>query len=300
MTNDIFRTKSFGCFRERSNLWGSYLAPCDDPTANTDISREDLKAFHLKEDINKIPADLWSAWIQLCMYFTARSGSLEVGARILRNEERPEVFRMLIPVQTVSGGSVDAPNFNNSIDLITGELIPLYPPDGWIPVGSTHNHGTITAMFSSVDDHSELPDPGLHVVVGSVNINARTYQMTASITASKKRYTVPFNSVIDTTPMSTTYHPGVLDNISKEVYLLPSKMNRQFESWIEEAKKPDQETAMTPVSPYVTSLGETIQKSFEEAIQSCDIHEYEYLQNILEGMLDDLVFFCQPVTNELK
>lgn len=137
----ILRTPSDGCYEVYEGYWGSYLRPCFDPEANAEISKENLKHFELNPNIHKIPSDLWARWVKLCFHFVDKvTSSVEVSVRFLRSAEDPSKYRCLVPKQVVSGASVRVDSFDESIDIETGEKLTQYPPDGWIPVGSSHSH----------------------------------------------------------------------------------------------------------------------------------------------------------------
>jgi hypothetical protein len=221
---EIFRTPKHGCFSEHSSYWGSYLAPAIDPLADGDIPEADLKKFHLREGIRKIPKPLWTAWVELCFHFVRQGNrQLEVSCRLLRNETDPSEYRIIIPPQEVSAASVDVPCFDGSIDIMTGEVIESYPPIGWRPIGSSHSHNTMDVFFSSTDDRAELGDPGLHIVVGRINLQANNYAMKCSITAHKRRFEIDMRDIIDLDgdAQGATYHPSVLKNVVLHSYALP-------------------------------------------------------------------------------
>ena len=216
LTTDLVRTARDGCWQVRSNAWGQFLAPCDDPDANAELTDESLDAFELHTGLDKIPADLWSRWIQLCLHFgEAKQGDLEVSCLLLRSEFDKSIWRILVPVQEVSGASVRVDSFDMSIDITTGEVVEQYPPAGWIPAGTSHSHNSMPlARFSSVDDANELGNPGLHIVISHVDVNKRTYVPTASVTANKRRFYLPdCSEVVDLTPMGESFHESVLDII---------------------------------------------------------------------------------------
>jgi hypothetical protein len=214
----ILRTPRDGCFEYYTGGWGKYLRPIDDPEANVIINNDDLKTFELKENIHRIPADLWQRWVQLCFYYVDKvAASLEVSVRILRNEEDPSKYRILVPRQEVSGASVRVDSFDEAIDIETGEPITQYPPVGWIPVGSSHSHNTMGAFFSGTDDKYELGDPGIHLVVGSINISKRSYAIASSVVAGGRRFKVNYNHLIDATPVDdVSYHEDVLSYVTVE------------------------------------------------------------------------------------
>ena len=140
------------------------------------------------------------------------TGDLEVSCRLLRNEQNE--YRIAVPVQQVSGVSVRVDSFDHAIDITTGEVIQHWPPEGWSPVGSSHSHNTMDSFFSGTDDKYELGDPGLHIVVGNIDLATREYTLKASITANFRRFMIEPTQVVDLTPLSDqNYHPSVLDII---------------------------------------------------------------------------------------
>lgn len=216
---DIIRTKRNGCWQVRSNTWGAFLQPVDDPLAEATLEPGALERFELNEDITRVPATLWSRWVKLCFHFAhLKQGDLEVSCRLLRQEHDRSQWRILVPRQEVSGASVRIDSFDDAIDIETGELIASYPPDGWIPAGSSHSHNSMTLnRFSSVDDASELGCPGLHVVLSHINVAKRTYVCTASVTANHRRfYLEDASAVIDLTATDDTFHPKVLKVVKPE------------------------------------------------------------------------------------
>ena len=217
MTSDIpelLRTSRNGCWQLKRNTWGQFLAPAPDPLANVVLSEEQLKGFELNDDITPIPAELWARWIRLCFHFAKeRTGNLEVSCRFLRKEDDKSQWRLVIPPQEVDGASVHADNFDGSIDIETGEVIEQWPPEGWLPCGSSHSHNTMSAFFSGTDDKYELGDPGLHIVVGSIDLSKMTYHHKASITAHNRRFLIDTAAVVDLTPIPADYHPDVLLNV---------------------------------------------------------------------------------------
>lgn len=214
-TPSLLRTAENGCWEVYNGTWGSYLRPTFDPEANAVITDDHLKHFELNENIHRIPAELWAKWVKLCFYYVDKvQACVEVSMRILRSEEDPSVYRFLVPRQKVSGASVRVDSFDEAIDLDTGEEITQYPPEGWIPVGSSHSHNTMQAFFSGTDDKYELGDPGIHIVVGSINTKDMKYTIAASVVGSGRRFSVDFDKLIDATPVSgLEFHPKVIDYV---------------------------------------------------------------------------------------
>ncbi len=211
----ILRTRRNGVWEIYKGPWGSYLRETDDPEANVEINDDHLEEFQLREDIHRIPSELWAKWVKLCFYFVDKvPSSVEVSTRILRSTEDPSKYRFLVPYQKVSAASVRAEDFDVSIDLETGEEIEQYPPDGWIPVGSSHSHGQIDSFFSGTDDKYELNDPGIHIVVGSIDAENMKYTIAASVVGSRRRFIVDYGKLIDATPVAgQEFHPKVLDYV---------------------------------------------------------------------------------------
>jgi hypothetical protein len=244
---NILRTRRDGVWEVYNGVWGSYIRPTDDPDANVVIDEENLKQFELKEDIHRIPAELWAKWVKLCFHFVDKvNSSVEVSIRILRSQDDPSVYRFLVPMQQVSGASVRVENFDTAVDIETGEEITQYPPDGWIPVGSSHSHNTMQAFFSAVDDKYELDDPGIHLVIGSIDTKNMKYAIAASVVGSHRRFIVEYGKLVDATPIDNAeFHEKVLDYVdasppkvksftSKTSAVIPTKWTKKVsktEDW---------------------------------------------------------------------
>jgi hypothetical protein len=218
----IYRTEFDGAFSLRETAWGSYLCKCRDPDANTILSKEDFKKFEVNENATRIPSDLWTAWVKLCFHYVEKVPSdMEVGIRFLRSEEDPTQFIAVVPRQSVTKSSVDSPNFDDCCNLLTGEKYTSYPPDGYIPVGSSHSHNTMNAFFSGVDDSSQLADPGIHLTVGKLNPKTFYYEIAASVVGDKRRFTMHYENLIDATYVKdVSFHENVLEYVdySKPVW----------------------------------------------------------------------------------
>ena len=213
--SDIIRTPRDGCFEVRSNTWGAFLVSVTDPESNATLEPDALKSIDLHPDIAPIPAALWSRWVLLCFHFVGKvKGTSEVSCRLLRHEDDKSKWRILVPQQSVDGAAVRVVSFDEAIDIETGEVITSYPPQGWVACGSSHSHNTMSSFFSDTDDHYELGDPGLHIVVGDINVKANTYTIKASVTANKRRFEVPFAQVLDATPVRQPFHPDVLQAVT--------------------------------------------------------------------------------------
>ena len=215
-STNVLRTRSEGCWSVQENSWGRFLSPANDPLADTVITSEQLEGFELKENTPRIPAILWNRWINLCFELTRRDKrNLEVSCRLLRNDADPSQYRIVVPEQKVTVVSVRVDSFDKAIDITTGEVISQWPPEGWSPCGSSHSHNTMDSFFSGTDDQFELGDPGLHIVVGNIDITQGTYTLKASITANKRRFIIDDDLVVDKdAPGEYDFHSSVIDIIS--------------------------------------------------------------------------------------
>jgi hypothetical protein len=217
----LIRTRNFGCFiNSESPAWGQYLLPADDPLGKR-VSWKRINAFMLKENFPKVPKHLWAKIISLYFHFCDPNNktvdeSTEVSVLLLRSEDDFSKWRVLVPEQEVGGAYVKA-KFDLCCDIETGELIKdNFPPPGWVHAGSSHSHNTMPAFFSSVDDEAELSVPGLHVVVGKIDIEHRTYQLKASVVLRGQRRYVDHKMVIEMDGRWAKFHPNVLSVVNKK------------------------------------------------------------------------------------
>ena len=224
----VLRTSTDGCWAIKSNAWGRYLTQVPDPDADTVITQEQLTGFEVHEDVPKIPSELWQRWINLCVEMTRLdSRNLEVSCRLLRNEADPTLYRIAVPEQSVTVASVRVDSFDKAIDIATGEVIQQWPPAGWRPCGSSHSHNTMDSFFSGTDDKYEIGDPGLHIVVGNIDVQANTYTLAASVTANQRRFLIEPDTVLaPAVDTNVTYHPSVIDVIK-----LPKQITTGFTSY---------------------------------------------------------------------
>jgi hypothetical protein len=201
--------------------WGQVLVPVEDPRFRT-VTSEDVKGIKLVDDFPRIPPELWTRWIDLCFHLSIEGApskyssnrELEVQVLLCRKRDDLTKWRILVPMQEVSGASVSA-EVKDCIDIATGEKFDYFPPQNWLHVGSSHSHNTMEAFFSGTDDSSELSVPGLHIVVGRINKKANTYTQKSSIVLRKLRKHVDFHDVVDATPIEdVTFHEDVLDYVS--------------------------------------------------------------------------------------
>lgn len=205
-----------GCYKYVDKYWGKVLVPTEDPLAYFPVTTDDLKNIEVNPDIPKIPKELWSAWVKLCFHYVKSytMGTLEVSCRILQNETDPSQYKIIIPRQQVTGVSVRAKEFGDSIDIVTGEVITTYPLPGWRSHGSSHSHNTMGPSPSATDDKFELTDPGFHSIIGNINVEKMTYSLYTCVTSNKTRFVVPMDALIDTEVNETTFHLDVLGYVT--------------------------------------------------------------------------------------
>lgn len=76
------------------------------------------------------------------------------------------------------------------------------------------NANTMAAFFSGVDDKYELDDPGIHLVVGSIDTKNMKYAIAASVVGSHRRFIVDYDKLVDATPVDgMKFHEKVLDYV---------------------------------------------------------------------------------------
>ncbi len=300
---ELLRTRTDGCFQLQSTIWGRYLAPASDPLADTVITNEQLNGFELSPDVARIPASLWNRWINLCIEILRQGNTdLEVSCRLLRNIEDPTKYRIAVPEQKVTSVSVRVDSFDKAVDIETGEVIAQWPPEGWRPCGSSHSHNTMQAFFSGTDDQYELGDPGLHIVVGTIDVTTGAYTLKASVTSNMRRFDVDSDAVVELrSDCDTTYHPDVIKVISIPKApisrgLIPSTSMYMFDDYYDY-------TPITPIrEPKVTSFVQgdvddilTLTKSLMRKCSDLQISASDVLHELAFD-IDDLAMDAESPT----
>lgn len=85
------------------------------------------------------------------------------------------------------------------------------------------------AFFSGVDDKYELKDPGIHIVVGSINTKDMKYTIAASVVGSGRRFMVSYDKLIDATPIpGQEFHPKVIDYVDYSTPVFSSSAKSGF------------------------------------------------------------------------
>lgn len=240
----LLRHKTMGVFKvHESKAWGRYTTKVADPDG-IDFPKKVISGFSLREDFVKIPAALWSRYINLCFYMCPpgakkltrfdHDSQYEVQICILRDMATLSKWKFVVPKQVVSGVRVDA-DLRKSVDLETGEEYTMFPPAGWLHAGSSHSHNTMPAFFSSTDDNSELTVPGVHIVVGSVDHEKVEYDYEASIVQQKQRKTIDITKIVEVEPVANAqFHEKVLSYIS--VVVAKNREKSEESEWEDDFK----------------------------------------------------------------
>lgn len=194
----IIRTKQHGAYTQKSSTaWGKYFKRVDDPEG---VSYDPAKKFKLPDPFPKLPNYLWRKVVKLYrdhvrpVHAMQQIDNNEVQVNFIRNMSDLNQWRVLVPMQQVSSTNVNS-DMSQLVDLETGEEYDHFPPIGWAAAGTSHSHNTMGAFFSGTDDHSELHQPGMHIVVG--RITPDTYEVIASIVLDGRRFKLPIYDVVD-------------------------------------------------------------------------------------------------------
>jgi hypothetical protein len=225
---DFIRTEG-GCYAQGQTILGSFLYPIKDPEAKCPEPKPEER-FELNPDLPPIPKELWGRMVNLFIHMAKNfANSQEVQVRLLYRLEGPDEsgtpWKIVVPRQTVGPGHVDSPNLNDSCDIVTGQPVGNYPPEGYVDAGSSHSHHTMTLSFSSsVDDPSDLASQGIHFLINSVKFSPEgktTYYPEARISYRQNFYYLTFEQVgqvVDLTPTTETFHPTALTYIQMGSY----------------------------------------------------------------------------------
>jgi len=267
---DVVRTKQYGTYILRDSAWGRYLLPCEDPDG---LPLDDLVGrIQLAPDFPRIPPDLWGRVIDL--YFAAEKGlfggQTEVAVCLFRHREDLTKWRIVVPTQEVSGASCEVDYTKPCVDIVTGEQFPESSFPDWRRAGTSHSHHVMTAQFSSTDDENELPQPGLHIVVGKMQRTPKpTYVPTASIVQKKTRYSVRAEDVIDLTVwQGEGFHPNVKEVVDRKTYATVGFGSALGHSYYDDYYKwSDYPTKTKEYKDVSTSLGSSLFLTDEERLE---------------------------------
>jgi len=225
---EYLRTKA-GCYAAGENLLGQFLYPIDDPEATMDCPA-DHELFELNPSLPQIPMQLWGAMVDLFIHMAKNhSNPQDVQVSVLYKLDAQEgemPWRIAVPRQIVSAGSVNSPDLQDCCDLITGIPLTQYPPEGFVDAGSAHSHNTMSISISGHDDTTERRSQGIHFFIRSIKFSKSenpTYVPEARISYRQHFYPLTFEQikqVVDLTPTDDTFDPKVLSYITLERNLI--------------------------------------------------------------------------------
>ena len=169
------------------------IQPIDNPNG-VDLPKEMTEVIRLDPDFPRIPHTICDRISNLYVEmlnrgaggtgFAGVDSAKEVSVVLLRDEATLKNWRCLVPTQVVGGASVNADYDQPLCDIETGEEIKVFPPEGWLVAGTSHSHNTMGAFFSGTDDRNELPQPGVHFVLGQFQKNPKTGGMQFAVAMS--------------------------------------------------------------------------------------------------------------------
>lgn len=185
--------------------WGVTLVESENPDA-TPIPEGMLDAIQLPDDLPKLTPRQTGAILGFFDHILtfdnagelkADGSTMEAVAVLLRGNgvHNPRtIYRVLVPTSFVGGGYTKQDYESGElVDIETGESFPNLPAAvfGWVHAGDIHSHGRLPAYHSSVDDASDLKQPGLHIVVGGIPDGGTTldsFDTEQSIVRDGRRY----------------------------------------------------------------------------------------------------------------
>ena len=156
------------------------------------------------------------------------------------------------------------------------------------------------AFFSGTDDQYELGDPGLHIVVGTIDVATGAYTLKASVTSNMRRFDVDSDAVVELrSDCDTTYHPDVLKVISIPKTsisrgLIPSSSMYAFDDFYD--YKPITSTREPSVTTFVQGDVDDILNLTKALVKRCNdlqISASDVLHELAFD-IDDLAMDAQP------
>tara|TARA_B100000073_G_C23325324_1_gene408492 strand:- start:19 stop:543 length:525 start_codon:yes stop_codon:yes gene_type:complete len=153
------------------------------------------------------------------------------------------------------------------------------------------------AFFSGTDDKYELGDPGLHIVVGTIDVTTGEHTVCASITANQRRFSIDPFSVI----------PSDIDTeapVPDQVYaVIDIPKNRSFSGTVitNGYTLPKAPSSFNSVKDYATKGAvsaelEAVRQALDTLVLAGEQKQLD-LRGVLEDLcveIDDLSFFTGP------
>lgn len=279
----FYRTKQ-GCYGLVNNpYWGKYYRSVPDP-AGVEVP-DCINNFMLANNFAKLDAGILYAIVDFFRRFEKQG--IEAQVILLRGEEDPAKWNVVVPKQTVTGGSVSS-NATSLCNLFTGEIMTEYPT-GWVYAGTMHLHpGALDAYWSSVDDANELNNPGMHCTIGKLKDNS--FNICCSICLGGNRYVFSPDVLIDnvfilgenknntTLLYDSDYAPKVCQVAYKQVSRnMPLPHNSRYSYWDTSNYMDYVDVKYPPLKKNKNKTEEAILHSVEDYIFSATPEEIDSL-----------------------
>ena len=123
-------------------------------------------------NIEEIPKKDFAHLVNFFKYVYNEYGSEAMS--ILHYNQKTDEHKIQIPMQKVSGSSVD---YVKNVSFKTFDKI-----------GTIHSHANFSAFHSSTDDHDEENWDGIHITVG--NVDSEEFSIAASVVINGTRFTI--------------------------------------------------------------------------------------------------------------
>ena len=150
----------------------------------------------------------------------------------------------------------------------------------------------MNAFFSGTDDRYELGDPGLHIVVGTIDVKTGKYTLEASVTANMRRFIIDPDDVVDlNSDVETTYHPNVFTAIKLPTAGTPSPRRMTSATWDygydSEFYSPPVSTRSTRVNTigFVSEERSAVMAAVDKLIEACNAKQVD-----VSAVLHELAF----------
>lgn len=143
-----------------------------------------------------IPADVTSQAVDFFRQVWNKHKT-EAEVLIIYNEHKPEgsQYRLFIPAQRVSGGSVHS------------AYAPEDIPRGWFVIGSMHSHCNFSAFHSGTDTNDAATFNGVHITVGFLQRDKPEFAVMVSTNGEFFHYKSNIEVILDVTDLDARKAP---------------------------------------------------------------------------------------------
>lgn len=122
---------------------------------------------------------------------------------ILFYNYQKSLWHVAVPEQTVSGASVDYKSITEG-------------PEGCDRIGTIHSHANFGAFHSGTDDNDEKSFDGLHITIGDVDKDEKSYS--ARVMCSAKEYKLDIINILTSQPYPLEVPKTWIKNVKERVY----------------------------------------------------------------------------------